>query len=299
MAILKLAALAAIAAAWVPHHSGIARSRIARSTSARSRIARSTGASARSRIARSTGASSRSAAVSASDAQQWIDFTTHQAKGEWHCARTTYDASGAAVGGDESLAIVVLKQNGDSCDHAMRVPTTEVASSGCDRCASTMEFRDIALGSYSEGSLGRFVADGRGCVVGPAALRSGGASVEVALADGDRRVAAICSYAPRWGESRRAPEALGLARIVVSREAAGGAFPEVDDDLYGETPPPEAWGDAGDVAVDAPGGISLRVPEKIAPGSDARVKLRWRGSGCDAAISALPHPPRLDSFTSD
>ena len=87
MAILKLAALAAIAAAWVPHHSGIARSRIARSTSARSRIARSTGASARSRIARSTGASSRSAAVSASDAQQWIDFTTHQAKGEWHCAR--------------------------------------------------------------------------------------------------------------------------------------------------------------------------------------------------------------------
>ena len=274
---LKLATLTAIAAAWVPHHSGIARSR----------------------IARSTGASSRSATVSASDAQQWIDFTTHQAKGEWHCARTTYDASGALVGGDESLAIVALKRDGDACDHAMRVPTTEVASSGCDRCASTMEFRDIALGSYSEGSLGRFVADGRGCVVGPAALRSGGASVEVALADGDRRVAAICSYAPRWGESRRAPEALGLARIVVSREAAGGAFPEVDDDLYGEAPPPAAWGDAGDVAVDAPGGISLRVPEKIAPGSDARVKLRWRGRGCDAAISALPHTPRLDSFTSD
>ena len=117
---LKLATLTALATAWVPHNS---------------------------RIARSTGARSRSATVSASDAQQWIDFTTHQAKGEWHCARTTYDASGALVGGDESLAIVSLQRDGDSCDHAMRVPTTEVASSGCDRCASTMEFRDIALGS--------------------------------------------------------------------------------------------------------------------------------------------------------
>ena len=43
--------------------------------------------------------------------------------------------------------------------HVLKVPAAALAASGCDRCADTIEWRDIPAGSYKEGALGRFCGD--------------------------------------------------------------------------------------------------------------------------------------------
>ena len=66
---------------------------------------------------------------------QWADFAEHHARGLWYGARTTYDASGRIVG-DESVAITRLQLDaaGARCAHALKVPTTEVASDKEAKC---------------------------------------------------------------------------------------------------------------------------------------------------------------------
>lgn len=131
---------------------------------------------------------------SASPAAQWASFQEHQARGEWFCARTSYDAGGEIVD-DDSLAIVTLRSSDDgaSCAHSLKVPATAVESSGCDRCASTIEWRSIPLGTYSEAQMGRFVVDDVATAVGPQLLRSGGCSFEVGVAAATRRCAVTAS----------------------------------------------------------------------------------------------------------
>lgn len=245
-------------------------------------------------------------------ASQWTSFVEHQAKGEWFCGRTSYDADGVVADGDEAIAIVTLAPSGggSTVEHALKVPAAAVASAGCDRCASTIEWRSIPLGAYASGDLGRFLVNGNAAVVGPTLLRSGGCSVEVALADGPLRVALTALYVPVWsdGGGGGPPDALKLRLAVLSREVADGAsvFPDADatPDLYRATPA-MTWGDGdgdGLLAVDAPGGIAFRVAAAIEPDVPAPVQLRWAPAdgattrGADCVLGALPGPPRLDAF---
>ena len=101
----------------------------------------------------------RSRAVgAATDGEQWDSFTAHHV-GEWFGAKTVYDASGAVVD-EDSVAITCLRREGEEVTHVLKVPAAALAASGCDRCADTIEWRDIPAGSYKEGALGRFTVNG-------------------------------------------------------------------------------------------------------------------------------------------
>ncbi len=98
------------------------------------------------------------AVVAATDSEQWDSFTTHHV-GEWFGAKTVYDSSGKVVD-EDSVAITCLRREGGEVTHVLKVPAAALAASGCDRCADTIEWRDIPAGSYKEGALGRFTVNG-------------------------------------------------------------------------------------------------------------------------------------------
>ena len=98
------------------------------------------------------------AVVAATDSEQWDSFTTHHV-GEWFGAKTVYDSSGKVVD-EDSVAITCLRRDGEEVAHVLKVPAAALAASGCDRCADTIEWRDIPAGSYKEGALGRFTVNG-------------------------------------------------------------------------------------------------------------------------------------------
>jgi len=224
----------------------------------------------------------------------WSTFAEHHARGDWMGVRTTYNAASGTVAGDDAIAIVQLSRKDDgTVAHAMKVPTTEVQSSGCDRCASTIDFRTIPLGELSADKLGRFSIDGRGAAVGPTMLRSGGCSFEISLAADARRVAVSTSYAPEWADGIPGgpPDALVLRKVSVSRElCAGGMFPdtEVDGEFYRAAETREEAGDR--FALDAPGGISVTAAKRIAAGAPAPVAVRWRPTAAPRTPPTQPSP---------
>ena len=73
------------------------------------------------------------------------------------------------------------------------------------------------------GGLRRMATAGPGLINGPTVLRSGAMSTEVALRHGDGRIRVTFQHAPAWKQDREQgvglPDALGLYRIVVRREA--------------------------------------------------------------------------------
>ena len=225
------------------------------------------------------------AVVAATDSEQWDSFTTHHV-GEWFGAKTVYDSSGKVVD-EDSVAITCLKRDGGEVTHVLKVPAAALAASGCDRCADTIEWWDIPAGSYKEGALGRFTVNGQGAAVGPSLLRSGGVSFELAIADGERRCTLTASFAPESDKT------LALRRCVLSRERSD-AFPD-DDAAFHSAVEAYDWSDEG-LAVDAPGGISFCVAERIKEGAPAPVSLRWNALAADAALTAFPGPPVLASF---
>ena len=97
-------------------------------------------------------------AAAATASEQWDSFTAHHV-GEWFGAKTVYDAAGAVVD-EDSVAITCLRRDNDEVTHVLKVPAAALAASGCDRCADTIEWRDIPAGSYKEGALGRFTVNG-------------------------------------------------------------------------------------------------------------------------------------------
>ena len=224
-------------------------------------------------------------AAAATASEQWDSFTAHHV-GEWFGAKTVYDAAGAVVD-EDSVAITCLRRDNDEVTHVLKVPAAALAASGCDRCADTIEWRDIPAGSYKEGALGRFTVNGRGAAVGPSLLRSGGVSFEVALADGERRCTLTASFAPESDKT------LALRRCVLSRERTD-AFPD-DDAAFHTAVEAYDWSEDG-LAVDAPGGISFCVAERIKEGTPAPVRLRWNALAADAVLTAFPGPPVLASF---
>lgn len=223
-------------------------------------------------------------AAAGTDSEQWESFTTHHL-GEWFGAKTMYDAGGV-IGDEDAVAITRLRRDGDAVEHVIKVPAAALAAAGCDRCADTIEWREIPAGSYREGALGRFTFAGRGACVGPTLLRSGGVSFEVALVDGMRRCTLTASYAPNG-------DALALRRCVLSRERSD-AFPDGDAEFHGAAAAC-AWPDGG-LAVDAPGGIAFCVADRIEAGTPAAVRLRWNALAADATLAAFPWPPVLASF---
>lgn len=225
-------------------------------------------------------------AAAGTDSEQWESFTTHHL-GEWFGAKTMYDASGV-IGDEDAVAITRLRRDGDAVEHVIKVPAAALAAAGCDRCADTIEWREIPAGSYREGALGRFTVAGRGACVGPTLLRSGGVSFEVALVDGMRRCTLTASYAPD-----ESGDALALRRCVLSRERSD-EFPDGDAEFHGAAAA-YAWPDGG-LAVDAPGGIAFCVAERIEAGTPAAVRLRWNALAADATLAAFPGPPVLASF---
>ena len=50
-------------------------------------------------------------------------------------------------------------------------PAAALAASGGDRCADTIEWRDIPAGSYREGKLGRFTVNGHGAAANAEAAK--------------------------------------------------------------------------------------------------------------------------------
>ena len=226
------------------------------------------------------------AVVAATASEQWDSFTTHHV-GEWFGAKTVYDSSGKVVD-EDSVAITCLRRDNDEVTHVLKVPAAALAASGCDRCADTIEWRDIPAGSYKEGALGRFTVNGRGAAVGPSLLRSGGVSFEVALADGERRCTLTASFAPESDTT------LALRRCVLSRERSD-AFPD-DDAAFHTAVEAHGWSDDGGLTVEAPGGIAFCVAERIEEGTPAPVRLRWNALAADAVLTAFPGPPVLASF---
>ena len=79
-------------------------------------------------------------------ADAFAALAEQHARGEWFAERVAYDADGA-LADDGATAIVRLRRDGDAVEHVLKVPATAVESSGCDRCASTIEWRELPLGS--------------------------------------------------------------------------------------------------------------------------------------------------------
>ena len=113
-------------------------------------------------------------------------------------------------------------------------------------------------------------------------------------------------YAPHWdGIPGGPPDAFVLKRVVLSRELADGKaiFPDADADPdFFRAAPTRAFDDDDELAVHAPGDISFAVARRLAETSPAQVKLRWRPTdtsplyAVDAALTALPGPPKLAAF---
>ena len=89
----------------------------------------------------------------------------------------------------------------------------------------SVELKRMPLGTVGagEGGLRRMAVAGPGLVNGPTVLRSGAMSTEVALRHGDGRIRVTFQHVPAWKQDREQgvglPDALGLYRVVVRREA--------------------------------------------------------------------------------
>ena len=136
----------------------------------------------------------------ATASEQWDSFTAHHV-GEWFGAKTVYDAAGAVVD-EDSVAITCLRRDNDEVTHVLKVPAAALAASGCDRCADTIEWRDIPAGSYKEGALGRFTVNGRGAAVALIAVH--GVLLELMPLPGARSTRALTLLvAPDAAEGRQ------------------------------------------------------------------------------------------------
>jgi len=136
--------------------------------------------------------------------QQWQLYAAQS--GRWEGVWTTYDSQGIEQLSHTGAWEVAMK--GDESMHKMEVPGPEGYP------------REIPVGTYSRGSMGKQTCAGAGMVSGPTLLRSGLMSTELLLRYGASRLRVAVQHAPAEAkEDAEDPQpALLCYRCVVARE---------------------------------------------------------------------------------
>ncbi|KAH8065345.1 hypothetical protein JL721_8304 [Aureococcus anophagefferens] len=148
---------------------------------------------------------------------QWSMYASQS--GRWEGVWTTFNDQGIETMSHEGVWDVQLVpcpdgSEGDAAVHKLEVPTRSGAP------------REIPVGTYRAGALGRQVCAGAGMCSGPSLLRSGLMSTELILRHGASRLRVTLQHAPAEpaeGSELDAP-ALLCYRCVVSRERCDGSL---------------------------------------------------------------------------
>ena len=148
---------------------------------------------------------------------QWSMYASQS--GRWEGVWTTFNDQGIETMSHEGVWDVQLVpcpdgSEGDAAVHKLEVPSPSGAP------------REIPVGTYRAGALGRQVCAGAGMCSGPSLLRSGLMSTELILRHGASRLRVTLQHAPAEpaeGSELDAP-ALLCYRCVVSRERCDGSL---------------------------------------------------------------------------
>lgn len=164
---------------------------------------------------------------------QWSLFKKYHALGSWKGVWTSYDYIGDVL--DETIASVDLDllQDGQTASQN-HIIVIGARRSDCTTCYDSMETKEIPVANYTRDTLlaKRVRLAANSMVIGPSLLRSGVMATEIIVAQGDARVRVIFQHAPSWERGIEPgscpPQALKLARTMISREVLRGAPPTAE-----------------------------------------------------------------------